>query len=34
MRKMLVPQVLQGTGKNRILKQLSEPGIVEATIPA
>ena len=32
--KMTVLQVLQGTGKNRILKQLSEPGIVEATIPA
>ena len=33
-RKMTVLQVLQGTGKYRILKQLSEPGIVKATIPA
>ena len=33
-RKITDLQVLQSTGKNRILKQLSEPGIVEATIPA
>ena len=31
---MTVLEVLQGTHKNRIFKQLSEPGIVEATIPA
>ena len=33
-RQMTVLEVLQGTDKNRIFKQLGEPGIVEATIPA
>ena len=32
--KMTVLQIVHGTGRNRIPKQLSEPGIVEATIPA
>ena len=31
---MTVLQIVQGTVKIRISKQLSEPGIVEATIPA
>ena len=30
---MTVLEVLLGTDKNRIFNQLSEPGIVEATIP-
>ena len=33
-RKVTDLQVLQSTGKNKILKQLSEPDIVEATILA
>ena len=31
---MTVLQIAHSTGKNRIPKQLSEPGIVEAMIPA
>ena len=31
---MTVLQIVQDTSKNKISKQLSEPGIVEATIPA